>query len=106
MRAARTGVQSSRRGDPRATIGLVAVLAYVFYFVGQYIVLYLSRVREYAADGFSAQYTDGDHLSSALIKIAYGILVSEENAELARLTKHIGLMSLDQSRDKGAFYYS
>lgn len=106
VRYAQLGAASSQKGDPRMALYAVAVLAYVFYVVGEYAVLYLSRVREYAADAFAARYTDGDYLSSALIKLAYGIVVSEDNPELARVTRNIGLMNFDQSRDKGLLYYN
>jgi Zn-dependent protease with chaperone function len=57
----------------------VAVTAYVAYVVSQFVVLALSRAREYAADNWSCQCTgDGDALASALVKIAYGM--GEERA--------------------------
>ena len=55
-------------------IALVGLIAYVAYFVSQYIVLLLSRVREYYADRFSGEVTgQPDSLARALIKIAYGL---------------------------------
>jgi Zn-dependent protease with chaperone function len=57
----------------------VAVAAYAAYVVSQFVVLALSRAREYAADNWSCQCTgDGDALASALVKIAYGM--GEERA--------------------------
>jgi heat shock protein HtpX len=49
--------------------------AYLCYWIGQFLVLTLNRTREYYADHFSAEATraPGD-LSSALIKIAYGMV--------------------------------
>lgn len=56
-----------------------ALVAYLFYVVGTYIVLYLSRVREYFADHFAAEVTGNPNaLSRALVKIAYGIMAAEE----------------------------
>ena len=47
---------------------------YGAYWVSQFIVLYLSRTREYWADQFSAQATgDATWLSSGLVKICYGL---------------------------------
>ncbi len=55
-------------------IALVGLIAYVAYLVSQYIVLLLSRVREYYADRFSGEVTgQPDSLARALIKIAYGL---------------------------------
>ncbi|MBF2086624.1 MAG: M48 family metalloprotease [Thermoleptolyngbya sp. C42_A2020_037] len=53
----------------------VAIAAYVFYVLGEYLVLYLSRTREYYADHFAAEVTGNPNgLSRALVKIAYGIV--------------------------------
>lgn len=52
----------------------VAMGAYIAYIISQYIVLFLSRVREYFADEHAAQSVeDANAISRALIKIAYGL---------------------------------
>lgn len=52
----------------------VAAGAYVAYVVSQYLVLLLSRVREFFADEASAGITgDPNALSSALVKVCYGV---------------------------------
>jgi heat shock protein HtpX len=53
----------------------IAWAAYLCYWIGQFLVLSLNRTREYYADHFSAEATraPGD-LSSALVKIAYGMV--------------------------------
>lgn len=84
----------------------VAVLAYVLWFFGEYMVLYLSRVREYAADGFAARWSHPDALSSALVKVAYGIVTSEDSPELAKATRNIGIMDVANSRDDGLIYHN
>lgn len=84
----------------------VAALAYVFWFFGEYAVLYLSRVREYAADNFAGEYTHPDYLSSALVKIAYGIVISEDNTELSRATRNIGIMDVEASKNEGMAYHN
>ena len=57
---------------------LVAVGAWVVYFVTGYLVLLLSRIREYYADNFSAEQTGRpDDLGRALVKIAYGMIVTQ-----------------------------
>jgi Zn-dependent protease with chaperone function len=59
------------KNSARAT----ALMAYVFYLIGEYLLLYLSRTREYYADHFAAEVTGNPNaLSRALVKIAYGIL--------------------------------
>jgi Zn-dependent protease with chaperone function len=53
---------------------VVAIGAYVAYTISQFMVLGLSRAREYAADHWSCECTgNGDALASALVKIAYGM---------------------------------
>lgn len=99
-----TGGGSSGSKD-KATSALFAV-AYVLWFVGEYAVLYLSRTREYAADRFAAEYTHPDYLSSALVKIAYGIILSDDSPELEQATRNIGIMNAEQSKDEGVVYYN
>lgn len=63
-----------RRGKGSGYIALVGLAAYVAYVVSQYVVLLLSRVREYYADQFSGAVTgQPDSLARALVKIAYGL---------------------------------
>ncbi len=95
-------------GDKRTKSGLagVALMTYVFYFISQYLLMYLSRVREYKADNFAAEYTDPDHLSSALLRIAYGIAITDESPELAEQTRHIGIMDVNECEDDGLIYYN
>lgn len=58
---------------------VVAVGAWIAYHISYFIVLLLSRVREFYADSFSAEATgDPGALSRALVKIAYGMV--KENA--------------------------
>jgi heat shock protein HtpX len=58
----------------RGLQSLVGFLAYAVYAVAQVIVLWFSRTREYYADEFAAETTNEPNaLSSALIKIGYGL---------------------------------
>lgn len=68
--------------DPRAAIMIVSYLAYV---IAQYVVLYLSRTREYWADRYAAQATNEPNaLSRALVKIAYGLAADDGKPGEAR----------------------
>ena len=61
----------------------IAAGAYIAYWVSEYIMLMLSRTREYFADLYAARVTGTpDALASALVKIAYGIF--QADGELAR----------------------
>lgn len=65
---------------------LVSYGAYLAYWITQYLVLMLNRMREYGADHFSAQAAHAPNaLSSALVKIAYGLV--RQQGEAARLMK-------------------
>ncbi len=69
-----------RRGGKN--IGSLALVAYFFYVAGSYLVLYLSRVREYFADHFAAEITGNPNaLSRALVKIAFGIVQEGERQQ-------------------------
>ncbi len=102
-RAAVTGDSKDKGGA--ALIGFAA-LSYVFYFIGRYLVYYLSRIREYYADKFAGERTDPNYLSSALIKISYGIMDSPDNEDLMKATESMGIMNLEQGEEKGAVYYN
>lgn len=81
-----------RKGNPLVFLGIVS---YIFYCIGTYILLYLSRIREYYADEFSSNKTGNPNLlSSALIKVAYGIMSS---------TTDKSYRLLNESRTRGIF---
>jgi Zn-dependent protease with chaperone function len=63
---------------------IVSYAAYVAYWIGQLLVLMLNRTREFGADHFSAEVTrEPSALSSALVKIGYGMI--RERSESQRL---------------------
>ncbi len=56
----------------------VAYGAYVCYLISQFVVLLLNRTREYFADHYAAEVTRApEALSSALVKIAYGMVKAD-----------------------------
>jgi len=62
-----------RRREGGASLALVGLLALIFYFITNLLVLYASRIREYFADRGSVLL--GNHpssLASALYKLVYG----------------------------------
>lgn len=64
-------VWSDRINNTRA----IAYGAYLCYLLSQFVMLMLNRTREYFADHYSAQVTGApNNLSSALVKIAYGMV--------------------------------
>jgi Peptidase family M48 len=86
-----------------------AITAYVFYVVGTYMVLYLSRTREYFADHFAAESTGNPNgLSRALVKIAYGIVEegsrSKEPSRLIEGTRALGIYDAKAASSTGTAY--
>ncbi|MDZ7955072.1 zinc metalloprotease HtpX [Nostoc sp. DedQUE09] len=86
-----------------------ALVAYVFYVVGTYLVLYLSRTREYFADHFAAESTGNPNgLSRALVKIAYGILEegsrTQEPSRLIEGTRALGIYDHKAAASTGTAY--
>ncbi len=103
MRRSSTRTTSGKDKGKGATM-LVAVGAYLCYLAGTYILLYLSRTREYLADAFAADRTEARHLASALVKIAYGIARVEdtkESRELLASTRHLGVVDFKNARHFG-----
>jgi Zn-dependent protease with chaperone function/Zn-finger nucleic acid-binding protein len=69
-------------GKAAGLVFLVAIGVYVAYIVAQYVVLWFSRTRELHADRFSGRVMENpNHLSSALVKIAYGLVAGKDEDE-------------------------
>jgi heat shock protein HtpX len=59
-------------------VRVIAYTAYLCYLLSQYVVLLLNRTREYFADHYAAEVTHAPNdLSSALVKIAYGLVKAQ-----------------------------
>jgi Zn-dependent protease with chaperone function/energy-converting hydrogenase Eha subunit C len=88
---------------------LLSLTAYVFYVIGTYLLLYLSRVREYFADHFAAEVTGNPNgLSRALVKIAYGIVTVAETtkqpSKLLQGTRALGISDAKSALSSGTAY--
>ena len=91
---------SRSRDKEGAILGLVliaiAILSYIAYFIGYLISLMVSRIREYYADEHAGELTENPNaLSTALVKIAYGLLIDaqyeEKQKSRVRALKGIGI---------------
>ncbi len=98
-------------GDNKAKDAIqgLALAAYVFYLVGTYLSLYLSRTREYFADHFAAETTGNPNaLSRALVKIAYGIVEEgqrdKEPSRLLEGTRALGIYDARSATSTGTAY--
>ncbi|MDD4939160.1 MAG: zinc metalloprotease HtpX [Candidatus Omnitrophica bacterium] len=62
-----------RRRDDRGNTALIGLVAFLFYFITNLLVLYASRIREYFADRGSVLLgNQPSSLASSLYKLAYG----------------------------------
>lgn len=105
------GRMMSRRGGEKvkSAAQTTALVAYLFYIIGTYLLLYLSRTREYFADQFAAESTRNPNaLSRALVKIAYGIVEEgQREAEPSRLlegTRALGIYDAKAANSTGTAY--
>jgi len=100
---ARSSSSSKKKGGA-AAVGFAALIC---YYIGIYLLLYLSRTREYLADSFSAARVEPKHLASALIKIAYGIVQIEDTEatqSLLRSSRHLGVIDVNNAKGAGLVY--
>ena len=87
--------------DEGGEAALLGAAVFLLYLASEFVVLWLSRTRELAADHWSCECTgNGDALVSALVKIGYGMTVASAGdartasapaptpEEAARLEKH------------------
>ncbi len=78
-----TRIRTRGKNNPLPLIGLISLL---FWWIGTYLVLYLSRTREYMADRFSGIETNNPGaLATALVKIGYGIGAEPDTPLSSRL---------------------
>jgi Zn-dependent protease with chaperone function len=101
---------SSIEKNIKQSVQNAATIAYIFYVVGEFMLLYLSRIREYHADRFAAEVTGNPNaLSRALVKIAYGITEEErqhpdQSRVMLRGTRALGICDGKAVVSAGAAY--
>ncbi len=83
-------------------LALVGYLAYILYIISQYIILWLSRTREYFADSFAIEETKNPNaLASALVKIGYGLIANTsdtKNNMSASKPNALGIFNINQAK--------
>jgi Zn-dependent protease with chaperone function len=95
---------SQGSSDKKGKGAIVGIAVLICYYIGIYLLLYLSRPREYLADAFSAARVEPKQLASALVKIAYGIVAIEDTEatqSLLRGTRHLGVIDVKNARYTG-----
>ena len=67
-------MRTSRKDKSAGPRMAIAIVSYVLYIIAEYVVLWLSRTREYYADRFAGETTrKPNSLASGLVKIGYGL---------------------------------
>jgi len=112
--ASRNRRSGGNQNKGKSQLMVAALVAYVAYWISQWIVLLLSRVREYWADRFSVDVTRNPKaLVSALSKVAYGLVASDqksqvpdgnENRKSLSAVQSFGILNINQS--KGVALYA
>lgn len=75
----RSNSKSSSNNNNSGYFEMIGLIAYILYVLSEYIVLWLSRTREYYADSFSIEETrNPTALTTSLIKIGYGLSINNE----------------------------
>ena len=87
---------------------LIGLSAVIFYWISSYLLLFLSRTREYYADEFAAKYIKHpDILSMSFIKIAYGIVskpTTKQSSHLLDTTRNLGISDTKSAKNLGVVY--
>lgn len=100
-----SGSKSSGSGsssDGRGAVALIGLIFMLLYVITQYIILWLSRQREYYADRFAGEETGNPNaLASALIQIGFGLTIngkSEGKKHSVGSPSTLGISDLESSR--------
>ena len=84
--------RSSDSNDDNNNKAIVGYVAYILYLISQYIILWLSRTREYYADEFSVEETGNPAaLAEALVKIGFGLSKRDNSTNKANVSKNNAL---------------
>jgi Zn-dependent protease with chaperone function len=100
--------RSRGKSDKKGQLVWVGYVSYIFYIIATYLVLYLSRTREYLADRFSAEATRNPNaLAMGLVKVAYGIAAAPDTEKSKRLlasTRALGIYDYKVADTTGGAY--
>ena len=82
-----------------AVATILGVITYILFWIANLILLWLSRLREYYADDFSARKTSPRSLASALIKVAYGIIRTPGEATIVKRMGALSIMDTKTAKE-------
>ena len=85
--------------DDKGYGALISAVAYLLYIISNYIVLGLSRTREYYADSFSIEETKNPNaLASALVKVGYGLAANSNTKSSHNTANALGIFDAKTSK--------
>jgi Zn-dependent protease with chaperone function len=94
-----TSSAKNDRDDDSGKTAVIGYIAYLLYIVCQYIILYLSRTREYYADEFSIEETKNPNsLAEALVKIGFGLSTEAINSKSLNRSNTLGISDAKTSK--------
>ena len=92
---------SSSSDDDSSSLTALGYIAYILYIISEYIVLWLSRTREYYADDFSIKVTKNPTaLGNALVKVGYGLTTHTTKSGKMSVSKTNALGIMDAKTSK------
>lgn len=86
--------------DKSSYTALIGIVAYILYLMSNYVILGLSRSREYYADSFSIDVTRNPNaLANALVKVGYGLSIADSKVKhSAAKTNALGIFDSKASK--------
>ena len=95
----RSNSNSNSNSKSDGARAIVSIVAYVLYVITNYIVLWLSRTREYYADSYSIESTKNPNaLASALVKIGYGLTTAHSENKQVSKSNALGIFDSKTSK--------
>ena len=100
----RTSSKEANKG--KGALVVIMIICYIAYLISEYLVLFVSRIREYYADRFSCFATKKPHkLLTALVRIAYGLTALKPNTtedsdgNKTRIFQSLNIMNMSRSKE-------
>ena len=82
-------------------LAIFGYIAYILYLISDYIILWLSRQREYYADSFSIEVTrNPSALAEALVKVGYGLSTRNDRETKKSISNKNALGIFDSNASK------
>ena len=95
-----TNTDSSSNDDDKGYVAMIGMVAYVLYVISQYVILWLSRTREYYADEFSVEETKNPKgLAEALVKIGFGLSKRERTKTNVSKNNALGIFDSNSGKE-------